>query len=127
MFVEKEDSRERDKENLILKSTIDELSAENNRLRAAIEDFTAKKCGLRCEIVKTLVKEFAAKLKQNCRNFYPSVDHYCCSEKAVSVKEIDRLLIEYDFPECLNCEAFSGTDCIRNPHTEGCLKEENKK
>lgn len=73
------------------------------------------------------VKEFAEALKKKGRNFYPSIDHYCCSEKAVSVKEIDRLLIAYEFPECLDCSAFSGTDCTRNPYTEGCLKEENKK
>lgn len=76
--------------------------------------------------VKRAVKEFAEKLKKKYHNFYPSIDHYCCSEKAVSVKEIDRLLIAYDFPECLDCPAFSGTDCTRNPYTEGCLKGENK-
>lgn len=27
---------------------------------------------------------------------------------------------------CLGCEAWSGTDCIRNPYTEGCLKDSNE-
>lgn len=31
----------------------------------------------------------------------------------------------YDF--CKDCQAWSGSDCTRNPYTEGCLKgaEEN--
>lgn len=41
------------------------------------------------------VKEFAEKLKERCHNYYPSIDHYCCSVKAVSVKDIDELLQEY--------------------------------
>lgn len=27
----------------------------------------------------------------------------------------------YDF--CKDCSAWSGSDCTRNPYTEGCLKE----
>ena len=42
------------------------------------------------------VKEFAEKLKKKCRNFYPSIDHYCCSEKAVKLADIDELLKEYE-------------------------------
>nr|DAM56603.1 MAG TPA: hypothetical protein [Caudoviricetes sp.] len=72
------------------------------------------------------VKEFAEALKKKGRNFYPSIDHYCCSEKTVSVKEIDRLLIAYEFPECQDCPAWSGSDCTRHPYNEGCLKEINK-
>lgn len=30
-----------------------------------------------------------------------------------------------EFAECRNCTAWSGTDCIRHPYTQGCLKEEN--
>ena len=30
-----------------------------------------------------------------------------------------------EFAECRNCTAWSGTDCTRNPYTQGCLKEEN--
>ena len=29
------------------------------------------------------------------------------------------------FAECRNCTAWSGTDCTRNPYTQGCLKDEN--
>lgn len=42
------------------------------------------------------VKEFAEKLKERCHNYYPSIDYYCCSQKAVNVKDIDELLKEYE-------------------------------
>ena len=41
------------------------------------------------------VKEFAEKLKAKTHNYYPSIDHYCCSEKAVKLSDIDELLKEY--------------------------------
>ena len=28
--------------------------------------------------------------------------------------------------QCGDCEAWSGTDCTRNPYTQGCLKDENQ-
>ena len=28
-------------------------------------------------------------VKAKSHNFYPSIDHYCCSVKAVSLKDID--------------------------------------
>lgn len=28
-----------------------------------------------------------------------------------------------DFEECRKCPAWSGTDCMRNPYTEGCLDD----
>ena len=51
-----------------------------------------------CEdtIRKNAVKEFAANLKRNFRNYYPSIDHYCCSVKAVNANDIDELLKEYE-------------------------------
>ena len=45
---------------------------------------------------KETAKDFAEKLKERCRNYYPSIDHYCCSVKAVNVKDIDELLKEYE-------------------------------
>ena len=44
---------------------------------------------------KQAIKEFAEKLKERCHNYYPSIDHYCCSEKTVNVKDINELLKEY--------------------------------
>ena len=49
-----------------------------------------------CWNCKKSVKEFAEKLKERCHNYYPSIDHYCCSQKAVNVKDIDELLKEYE-------------------------------
>lgn len=28
-----------------------------------------------------------------------------------------------EFDECRKCPAWSGTDCVRNPYTEGCLDD----
>ena len=28
--------------------------------------------------------------------------------------------------QCGDCEAWSGTDCTRNPYTQGCLKDEKQ-
>lgn len=48
------------------------------------------------QVKKQAVKEFAEKLKEKYHNYYPSIDHYCCSEKAVNVKDINKLLKEYE-------------------------------
>ena len=63
---------------------IEKLQAENYQLRNMVRD------------TNTAVKEFAEKVKEKCHNYYPSIDHYCCSEKAVNVKDIDELLKEYE-------------------------------
>ena len=31
-----------------------------------------------------------------------------------------------EFAECQDCPAWSGSDCIRHPYNEGCLKEDKK-
>lgn len=33
-------------------------------------------------------------LKSKCHNYYPSIDHYCCSVKAVNLSDIDELIKE---------------------------------
>lgn len=72
----------------IQQQEIDRLR-ENERLKTKfVKDREAK-----------AVKEFAEKLKIKCHNYYPSIDHYCCSEKAVNVKDIDELLKEYEVEE----------------------------
>lgn len=35
------------------------------------------------------------KLKSKCHNYYPSIDHYCCSVKAVNLSDIDEIIKEY--------------------------------
>ena len=81
------------------KDRIAELEKENRQLNKAINnvqkgfdngEFISKDCQTRT------LKQFVVKAKERCHNYYPSIDHYCCSEKAVSVKDIDELLKEYE-------------------------------
>ena len=81
------------------KDRIAELEKENRQLSKAINsvqkgfdngEFISKDCQTRT------LKQFVVKAKERCHNYYPSIDHYCCSEKAVSVKDIDELLKDYE-------------------------------
>ena len=81
------------------KDRIAELEKENRQLSKAINnvqkgfdngEFISKDCKIRT------LKQFVERAKERCHNYYPSIDHYCCSEKAVSVKDIDELLKEYE-------------------------------
>lgn len=73
---------------------IAELEKENARLLDSVETVQNNRCVYKCELTKKQLKQFAEKLKERCYNYYPSIDHYCCSEKAVNVKDIDELLKE---------------------------------
>ena len=42
--------------------------------------------------------------------------------KQKPIEEIIKELHEW----CKGCPAFSGTDCTRNPYTEGCLREKQE-
>ena len=57
------------------KAEIERLKAKNEKLLNAIEDFTAKKCCLKCEIAKTLVKQFAERLKAKmpCKEVFKGI------------------------------------------------------
>ena len=43
----------------------------------------------------------------------------------VEEKPIEELMTDIE-KKCGDCPAWSGTDCTRNPYTEGCLKDEPK-
>lgn len=77
---------------------INELESENERLKILLAQANAGIVNCSgCKLVElNAVKEFAEKIKERYHNYYPSIDHYCCSEKAVNVKDIDKLLKEYD-------------------------------
>ena len=82
-------------DNINLEMNLQSLAEENERLKAknakylnAIEDFTAKKCCLKYDIAKILVKEFAEELKEK---FKENEDCFFDLEK-----EIDELLKEYE-------------------------------
>ena len=74
------------------------LTAEIDRLKIHLAQANAGIVNCSgCRLVEiNAVKEFAENLKEKCHNYYPSIDHYCCSEKAVNVKDIDELLKEYE-------------------------------
>lgn len=71
-----------------LLNEIAELKAENERFESNMKNV------LEIE-KKNAVKEFAERLKMKTHNYYPSIDSYCISKKAVLVSEIDELLKEY--------------------------------
>ncbi len=83
---------------------IEDLKAENERLTETLRQVllsidTVKEMNTMCNIDeqrKQAVKEFAEKLKMKTHNYYPSIDSYCISKKAVLVSEIDELLKEYE-------------------------------
>ena len=35
-------------------------------------------------------------LKSKCHNYYPSIDHYCCSVKAVTLSDINNIIEELE-------------------------------
>lgn len=53
----------------------------------------AKYCCMKCDIAKTLVKEFAEKLKESAQT---NLDHFTGFQKVVLVEQIDELLKEYE-------------------------------
>lgn len=68
---------------------IDDLKAENNQLKtecALLDD--------ELRIARQDTIDVLNKLKSKCHNYYPSIDHYCCSVKAVNLSDIDELIKE---------------------------------
>ena len=69
---------------------IERLKIENQSLRGAANSYK-----LHYNEAKTeAVKEFAERLKEKCHNYYPSIDRYCVSRKAVEIRDIDNLTKE---------------------------------
>ena len=80
-------------ENQVLKDRIAELEKEVEDRKAEV--LHLQEYGKKL-IRETELKQFADKLKEKCHNYYPSIDHYCCSEKAVNVNDINELLKGYE-------------------------------
>lgn len=76
-----------------LQSEINNLKAENEKRLKANEDFATKHCYMKCDIAKTLVKDFAQKLKEKTGT---SFDYYKHFQKVVLSEQIDELLKEYE-------------------------------
>ena len=53
----------------------------------------AKHCYIKCDVAKTIVKEFAEKLKESAQT---NLDHFTGFQKVVLVEQIDELLKEYE-------------------------------
>ena len=70
---------------------IDDLKAENKQLKtecALLDD--------ELRIARQETIDVLTELKSKCHNYYPSIDHYCCSVKAVNLSDINELLKEYE-------------------------------
>jgi hypothetical protein len=70
---------------------IKRLKAENKQLKTECALLDDELCIARQETINVLNK-----LKSKCHNYYPSIDHYCCSVKAVNLSDIYELLKEYE-------------------------------
>lgn len=103
-----------------------ELNRELFEHKAFIEKTAIEVGRLKAEKAQ-VVKEFAEKLKERVLKFVWKCNIPECIFKDI----ITDLLKEYEeqldeFADCKTCPAWSGSDCTRNPYTEGCLKEETK-
>lgn len=68
---------------------IEKLKAENKQLKtecALLDD--------KLRIAKQETINVLNELKSKCHNYYPSIDHYCCSVKAVNLSDINELIKE---------------------------------
>lgn len=103
-----------------------ELNRELFEHKAFIEKTAIEVGRLKAEKERA-VKEFAEKLKERVLKFVWKCNIPECIFKDI----ITDLLKEYEeqldeFADCKTCSAWSGSECTRNPYTEGCLKEETK-
>lgn len=79
-----------------LSKEIERLEAENKKRMQASEDFATKHCYMKCEIAKTLVKEFAEKVKNLLYTVYGNYGAPLGDLAAEDIAcEIDELLKEY--------------------------------
>lgn len=44
--------------------------------------------------VKQVKIDVLTELRNKCHNYYPSIDHYCCSVKAVNLSDINKMIEE---------------------------------
>lgn len=81
-----------------LRRELAKAKAENEKRLKANEDFTAKHCCMKCDIAKTLVKEFAEKLQRElpCRDYTFNSDTYSMVLTSSIKYVIDKLLKEYE-------------------------------
>ena len=98
-------------EDLLTVGEIDRLKEENEFFRRTDEEiYQEAEDNIRANIIsfgtpfnfpddpihRKAMEEFVEILKRKSSNYYPSIDQYCCSVKAVNANDIDELLKEYD-------------------------------
>jgi hypothetical protein len=93
-----------DARELIIKQEkeIEKLKAENIRLTTKLGQVllsidTVKEMNTMCSIDeqrKQAKIDVLNELKEKCHNYYPSIDHYCCSVKAVTLSDINEMIAE---------------------------------
>lgn len=80
------DSGQKNKK-LSIKNT--QLKAENKQLKTECALLDDELRVARQDTINVLNE-----LKNKCHNYYPSIDHYCCSVKAVNLSDIDEMIEE---------------------------------
>ena len=81
-----------------LRRKLAKSEAENEKRLKANEDFATKHCYMKCDIAKTLVKEFAEKLQRElpCQDYTFNGDTYSMVLTSSVKYVIDKLLKEYE-------------------------------
>lgn len=67
--------------------------------RAEELDYAKKDCDrafqrLEAQQIKQAKIDVLVELRNKCHNYYPSIDHYCCSVKAVNLNDINKMIEE---------------------------------
>lgn len=94
----------KDCENNLFKDTIEliteqerEIEQLKNNISQAQDQILAKAqdCqDYREQQVKQAKIDVLVELRNKCHNYYPSIDHYCCSVKAVNLSDINKMIEE---------------------------------
>ena len=132
-FIEKQSEAISKRDELIMlqRENIDTTHVNNMKLREEIErlmerlDYFQKSSDYHEGNQKELeIKN--AELQKQVDELKEQLNYEKNYEKGVMImKNVNELMNEIK-EQCGDCEAWSGTDCTRNPYTQGCLKDENQ-
>lgn len=94
----------KDCENNLFKDTIDLITEQEKEIEQlkfnisqAQDQILAtaqKKQEYREQQIKQAKIDVLVELRNKCHNYYPSIDHYCCSVKAVKLSDINKMIEE---------------------------------
>lgn len=77
-----------------LVSEIDRLQEDYSKLQELFANYQlASDKEIRAQVRQAKI-DVLNELKSKCHNYYPSIDHYCCSVKAVTLSDIDNIIKE---------------------------------